>query len=591
VTATATAQQKRVALIIAAVTFLAFLAAVPFVRVPLMRMPAFIPSYEAALLFIDLVTAVLLLEQFMRLRAASVLVLAAGYLFDALIIIPHALSFPGAFAPTGLLGAREQTTAWLYVFWHGGFPLFVLGYALLRHGEETGRPDWPIVRPTRALAIAVLAVAAIVAAFTAWAKLGHDYLPVVMQGSDYSLLVKKGISPMVWLLTLIAMAALWQRHQRVIDLWLMLVMWIWLFDIALAAVIGSSRFDLGFYAGRIFGLLAASFLLITLVVQMARMYVNAIGVAAEAQKKLAELALIQAHPNIKPMRGERSEAFIQPPEHRALPFIAANRKTRRRAPRRGGKAASRGRDQPQKICRAERRRRRRRLPSPPLIAAPALLPHPLADGAGNARLLRRGRNDTRLRLPAGDLQHQLGARRFDEFLALADRDDESPRPANHAIFVIDVEVLDIHGTGHRPLEHDRQSVNGDSGGQHIVACRHDQRTGIVGAVARHVDDPAQAAIAAGVEQRLGESERASNRGARRAPVGRSGNLGGDGVGGFGSLYQPPGDEDLLVVLPSPFEIGNGDLAVGAFAQRQHEFARGERLDVALALQRLLFRVH
>lgn len=147
VTAPATPRQKRVALIIAAATFLAFLIAVPFVRVPLVRMPAFIPSYEAALLFIDLITAALLLEQFVRLRAASVLVLAAGYLFDALIIIPHALSFPGAFAPTGLLGAKEQTTAWLYVFWHGGFPLFVLGYALLRHREETGRPDWPIVRP------------------------------------------------------------------------------------------------------------------------------------------------------------------------------------------------------------------------------------------------------------------------------------------------------------------------------------------------------------------------------------------------------------------------------------------------------------
>jgi hypothetical protein len=40
------------------------------------------------------------------------------------------------------------------------------------------------------------------------------------------------------------------------------VVWIWLFDIALAAVMGASRFDLGFYAGRIFGLIAAGFLMI-----------------------------------------------------------------------------------------------------------------------------------------------------------------------------------------------------------------------------------------------------------------------------------------------------------------------------------------
>ena len=35
-------------------------------------------------------------------------------------------------------------------------------------------------------------------------------------------------------------------------------------------------------------------------------------------------------------------------------------------------------------------------------AAPAVLPHLLTDGAGDARLLRRGRDHARLRLPAGD---------------------------------------------------------------------------------------------------------------------------------------------------------------------------------------------
>jgi hypothetical protein len=46
------------------------------------------------------------------------------------MIVPHALSFPGVFAETGLLHAGPQTTAWIYAFWHTGFPLFVLGYAL-----------------------------------------------------------------------------------------------------------------------------------------------------------------------------------------------------------------------------------------------------------------------------------------------------------------------------------------------------------------------------------------------------------------------------------------------------------------------------
>jgi signal transduction histidine kinase len=44
----------------------------------------------------------------------------------------------------------------------------------------------------------------------------------------------------------------------------MVVMCAWLFDIALAAVLNGGRFDLGFYAGRIYGLLAASFVLLVL---------------------------------------------------------------------------------------------------------------------------------------------------------------------------------------------------------------------------------------------------------------------------------------------------------------------------------------
>ena len=77
-TASATRLERRAALVIAMVSLAAFLAVVPFVRVPLARLPTFIPSYEAALFFIDLVTAVLLFDQFARLRSLGVLVLAAN---------------------------------------------------------------------------------------------------------------------------------------------------------------------------------------------------------------------------------------------------------------------------------------------------------------------------------------------------------------------------------------------------------------------------------------------------------------------------------------------------------------------------------
>src|SRR5436853_4419458 len=84
----------------------------------------------------------------------------------------------------------------------------------------------------------------------------------------------------------------------------------------------------------------------------------------------------------------------------------------------------------------------RRSPSVDPAAAPAALPHLLADGAGNARRLGRRRDDARLAAILRNVEHQLGADRVLEFFALADRHHESARPADHAILVIDVEVLD-----------------------------------------------------------------------------------------------------------------------------------------------------
>jgi two-component system, sensor histidine kinase and response regulator len=309
VTALATRRQMRFAALIAVIAVVAFVAAVPFVRVPLAKMPAFIPTYETALFLIDLLTALLLFEQFVQLCLPAVLVLASAYLFDAFLIVPHALTFPGAFAPTGLLGAKMQTTAWLYVFWHGGFPLFVMSYALLRRREATGTAA-PIVHPAWAIVLSAAAVTALAVALSVLATVGHDLLPVVMQGNDYSLLVRKGVSPAVWGLTLIAMVMLWQRPQRLIDLWLMVVMWIWLFDIALAAVIGSSRFDLGFYVGRIYGLIAAGFLLVTLLVEMARLYVSALGATANAEQRFAELAQARTRRDTSSPGRDKPDTFV-----------------------------------------------------------------------------------------------------------------------------------------------------------------------------------------------------------------------------------------------------------------------------------------
>src|SRR2546428_2134224 len=133
--------ERRLALTVVLVSAAIFLSAVPFAKMPLAQISAFIPIYESALVINDLITAGLLFGQFSFLRSRALCVLASGYLFTALMTVSHALTFPGLFSPTGLLGAGPQSTAWLYMLWHGGFPLLVIAYALLKDaGRETGRP-------------------------------------------------------------------------------------------------------------------------------------------------------------------------------------------------------------------------------------------------------------------------------------------------------------------------------------------------------------------------------------------------------------------------------------------------------------------
>ena len=148
-------------------------------------------------------------------------------------------------------------------------------------------------------------------------------------------------------------------------------------------------------------------------------------------------------------------------------------------------------------------------------------------------------------------EHQFGARRLDEFLAFADRHHEGARAADHAILVIDIEVFDIHRAGIGRLSMIGKPLMVMPAASTSSRVGTTSGAGIVGAVARHIDDAAQPAIAAVVEQRLGKTQRAGNRGARGTPIRRARNFGGDRVGRFRPFDQPPRHDDLLVELARP----------------------------------------
>ena len=285
-TSPASSGERRFALAVVLLSAVLFAAAAPFAKEGLPQVQAFIPAYGAALVVTDLITAVLLFGQFRIARSRAVLVLAAGYVFTALSTIAHAMSFPGLFAPSGLLGAGPQSTAWIYMFWHGGFPLFVIAYATMRGGKfnaTTSAGAGPAILGT------VVGVTGLVVAFAALALRGHDALPAIMAGNRYTPAMI-GVVSTVWLSSLVALGLLWRRRPHsVLDLWLMVVMCAWLFDVALSAMLNAGRFDLGFYAGRLYGLLAASFVLAVLLLENGLLHARLAAAHTEERRRTADL--------------------------------------------------------------------------------------------------------------------------------------------------------------------------------------------------------------------------------------------------------------------------------------------------------------
>jgi PAS domain S-box-containing protein len=249
-----------------------FAVLVPFAKVPLTPIPAFIPAYQAALLISDLITACVFFGQFSIQRTRALLVLGCGYFFTALAIIPHTLSFPGLFAPHGLMGSGPQTTVWLFMLWHGGFPLLIMLYAWVK------QDDRPLAHPVGAILGTMAAAVLTMGAVTALTTSGHWLLPTLLKPDNTYTTAMTVLILGVWALNLVALLVLWLRGPHTaLDLWMMVVMVAWVCDVGLSAALNAKRFDLGFYAGRAFGLAAALFVLVMLQLETRALYVRLAG--------------------------------------------------------------------------------------------------------------------------------------------------------------------------------------------------------------------------------------------------------------------------------------------------------------------------
>src|SRR5207247_1336622 len=99
---------------------------------------------------------------------------------------------------------------WLYMLWHGVFPLLLIGYAQMK-GRPGDRANPRSSSGSIAIAILATVIAAGIAGLIATA--GHDSLPILLSGGRYTATMI-GVVTAVWLLSFAALVTMWVRKPH-----------------------------------------------------------------------------------------------------------------------------------------------------------------------------------------------------------------------------------------------------------------------------------------------------------------------------------------------------------------------------------------
>lgn len=292
-TARPSRRQVQLAVCLLAGLVVAFVITVPFARVPLENTEVFLPAYAAAILVNELFTAALLIALYVVQRSAAILVLAAGYLFTGLLVVPWAMSFPGVFDVLDV-DMGLQSTAMIAVMRRVVFPICVIAYVLLKDEGAAGRPEAGSVQLR--IVVTILGVTAIVGVLTWLVVVGNDLLPTFMEDTRNVTSLWHYVPATAVTLYAIGIVLLWVRRRSVLDLWLMVVLATLCIEIVLLSYVsGGIRLSVGWWAGRICGLISASMVLVVLLSETAMLYGHlARALSLERRTREGRLSALEA---------------------------------------------------------------------------------------------------------------------------------------------------------------------------------------------------------------------------------------------------------------------------------------------------------
>jgi diguanylate cyclase (GGDEF)-like protein len=269
----ATRKQTVTAGITALLILLVFAIAVPRANVALPVVGPFMPMCALTVFTTAGIAAFLLAAQFTATRQPILGALGGAYAFTALAVAVQLLTFPGVFTPTGLLGAGRHSSAWMWVFWHGGFPFFVILAALTRY--RSGQAPIGATRVGLWAWLLIGGPVAIAAALCVFAIYGN--LPAPLNSLDPatggSVFPSDTTASVTWSLNVaaIVIVLLTGRLRSVLDQWLLIAVLACFVDTTLN-LLSTARFSVGWYIARIFSMFAPGVVVCLLVWEVNLLY-------------------------------------------------------------------------------------------------------------------------------------------------------------------------------------------------------------------------------------------------------------------------------------------------------------------------------
>ena len=255
-----TRQQTRVAFALTVILLLTFGAVAPFAN---FHSPPPIGLREILLTLIfatNLVTAILIFSQCSITHSRALLLLASGYLFSSLIMIPN-VTISGDFSWTAISGIHRP---FIYAIWHFGFITAVICYALLKDSTPI-----PTQHP---IGWSILIVVGSVCAIT-WAMVIFDnFIPqFFLDGSRLTPLAHYAAG-LDLVIGMSALLILWFRRSSVLDQWLLVAVFAMVLELSLVTFFIEDRNNLGSYCIRVYLVITAIVLLAVLLSEKAKLY-------------------------------------------------------------------------------------------------------------------------------------------------------------------------------------------------------------------------------------------------------------------------------------------------------------------------------